>query len=206
MTTGDVKPAEARRDVKPGGPADESGLAALRKDIDACMRCGNCQAVCPVYYQVRREPAVARGKVVIAQALLSGEIEPDEEVARQLDLCLTCTACVDACPSGIRLDDIILAARAEVVRRRGVSPAAGAIFAAVKRPRVLKAGAAAAARLQGLAFAAGPEEDLGVARLPVPRERRPVLPRLPTRPLGRRTGLPAARRRHAAASSSIRAA
>jgi glycolate oxidase iron-sulfur subunit len=184
VTTGDVKPGEPRRGANPGEPADASGLAALRKDIDACMRCGNCQAVCPVYYQVRREPAVARGKVVIAQALLSGELEPDEDVARQLDLCLTCTACVDACPSGIRLDDIILAARAEVVRRRGVSPAAGAIFAAVKRPRVLKAGAAAAAKLQGLAFAAGPEEDLGVARLPVPRERRPVLPRLPARPLG----------------------
>ena len=184
MTSGGAKPGEEPHGANPDRAADASGLAALRADIDACMRCGNCQAVCPVYHQVRREPAVARGKVVIAQALLNGEIEPDEEVARQLDLCLTCTACVDACPSGIRLDDIILAARAEVVRRRGVSAGASAVFAAVKRPRLLKAGAAAAAKLQGLAFAAGPEDGLGVARLPLSRERRPVLPRLPGRPLG----------------------
>ena len=174
--------------MTPGEATHADGLAALRADIDACMRCGNCQAVCPVYKEVRREPAVARGKVALAQAILNGEIEPDEDVARQLDLCLTCTACVDACPSGIRIDDIILAARAEVVRRRGLSPAAAAVFAAVKRPRLLDAGAAAAARLQGLVFGAGPEAGLGVPRLPLPLVGRAVLPKLPDRPLRQADG------------------
>ena len=115
----------------------ETSLAALREEIATCMRCGNCQAVCPVYRQVRREPAVARGKVALAAALLSGELEPDAEVARQLDLCLSCNACTDACPSGVRVDDVILAARAEVVRRRGLGWFRAAVFAAVKRPRML---------------------------------------------------------------------
>ena len=161
----------------------ETGLEDLRTEIETCMRCGNCQAVCPVYRQVRREPAVARGKVAIAAALLSGELEPDAEVARQLDLCLSCNACTDACPSGVHVDDVILAARAEVVRRRGLDWFKAAVFAAVRRPRVLSAGAAAAARVQGLALGPGPEDGLGVVRLPLPRARRPVLPRLPSRPL-----------------------
>ena len=159
-------------------------LEALRAHVSTCMRCGNCQAVCPVYKETHREAAVARGKVAIAAALLNGEIEPDDEALRQLDLCLTCTACVAGCPSGVRIDEVILAARAEVVRRRGVSPAVAAAFAAVKRPKVLKAGAAAAARLQDLAFAPGPDAGLGVPRLAVPGMGKPVLPRLPDRPLG----------------------
>ena len=161
----------------------ETGLEALREEIATCMRCGNCQAVCPVYRQVRREPAVARGKVALAAALLSGELEPTAELARQLDLCLSCNACTDACPSGVRVDDVILAARAEVVRRRGLDWFRTAVFAAVKRPRVLSAGVATAAKLQGLALAAGPEEGLGVVRLPMPGARRAILPRLPARPL-----------------------
>ena len=172
--------------VTPGGrlmPGTGYDLEGLREHVSTCMRCGNCQAVCPVYKETHREAAVARGKVAIAAALLNGEIEPDDEALRQLDLCLTCTACVAGCPSGVRIDEVILAARAEVVRRQGVSPAIAAAFAAVKRPKVLKAGAAAAARLQDLAFAPGPEEGLGVPRIPVPGMGKPVLPRLPDRPL-----------------------
>ncbi len=163
--------------------AGRSELEELREHISTCMRCGNCQAVCPVYKETHREGSVARGKVAIAAALLNGEIEPDDEALRQLDLCLTCTACVAGCPSGVRIDDVILAARAEVVRRRGVSPAAAAAFAAVKRPKVLKAGAAAAARLQDLVLAPGPDDSLGVPRVPVPGLGNAVLPKLPDRPL-----------------------
>jgi len=158
-------------------------LGDLRDEIATCMRCGFCQAVCPVYKEVRREPAVARGKVALAEALLRGELEPNADVARQLDLCLTCKACVDACPSGVPVDEVILAARAEIVRQRGLAWMKSAIFEAVKRPRVLDAGVATAVRLQWLAMGAGPDDSLGVLRLPVSREKRPVLPRIPSRPL-----------------------
>jgi len=109
---------------------------------------------------------VARGKVAIAAALLNGEIEPDDEALRQLDLCLSCNACVAGCPSGVRIDDVILAARAEVVRWRRRVAVAAAAFAAVKRPRVLKAGAAAA-RAAGPRVRARSEDGLGVPRLPL---------------------------------------
>lgn len=166
--------------------SQREGLAGLRDEIATCMRCGNCQAVCPVYREVRREPAVARGKVALAEALLAGQIEPDKELARQLDLCLTCKACVDACPSGVRVDDIILAARAEIVQRRGMPWLKAAIFGAVKRPRILDAGVTMATKMQGLVMADGPEDGLGVPRLPIDSRRRPVLPKLPAEPL--RTG------------------
>ena len=49
---------------------------ALRQDLDDalayCMKCGICQAVCPVYKEVRLETAVARGKISLMQAVLHG--------------------------------------------------------------------------------------------------------------------------------------
>ena len=172
------------------------------------MRCGNCQAVCPVYKEVRREAAVARGKVAIAAALLSGEIEPDDEALRQLDLCLTCTACVDGCPSGVRIDDVILAARAEVVRRRGVSPAVAAVVRRRQAAARAQGGRGRRGRgSRGWPSRAGPEEDLGVPRLPVPRRAAGrSCRRLPDRPLGPADGSAGRAPRARGASSSTPAA
>ena len=144
--------------------------------------------------------AVARGKVAIAAALLNGEIEPDDEALRQLDLCLTCTACVAGCPSGVRIDDVILAARAEVVRRQGsrrrsppCSPRSSG-RACCKRGRGRR-GAAAGPRVRA---GAGSRASACPA-CPIPRLGRAVLPRLPERPLDgeRRLGRRARQRRPA---------
>ena len=38
--------------------------------IRECVKCGACQAHCPVYLENRREGDVARGKIALAAALL----------------------------------------------------------------------------------------------------------------------------------------
>ena len=44
----------------------------LLRDIDDalanCMKCGNCQAGCPIYRETKKEFSVARGKISLMQA------------------------------------------------------------------------------------------------------------------------------------------
>jgi glycolate oxidase iron-sulfur subunit len=62
-------------------------LASVAEEIAKCMRCGNCQAVCPLYGATLREPMVARGKVHLGEALLRGEVPVTSLLA---DRCAAC--------------------------------------------------------------------------------------------------------------------
>jgi glycolate oxidase iron-sulfur subunit len=126
---------------------------AIQAEIDKCMRCGFCMPVCPVYGSEKREAAVARGKIGIAEAILSGDLALDDpEVVDTLYDCLVCKSCIESCPSGVQFDRIILGLRAAIVRKNGLPWQKAALFGALKRPPVLNAGMKAAAALQGLVF------------------------------------------------------
>ena len=49
-------------------------LARLMKELEdqlvVCMRCGLCQAVCPLFAETGREADVARGKLALLDGLL----------------------------------------------------------------------------------------------------------------------------------------
>ncbi len=53
-------------------------LKDLEEQIRQCVKCGACQAHCPVFGEQKRESVVARGKVALAHALLEQEVELDE--------------------------------------------------------------------------------------------------------------------------------
>ena len=86
-------------------------------DFLLCNRCGACRAVCPVAGAVGEEWASARGKVELAEAFFRGEKLSDEDLQQAFDLCLHCMMCEDNCPSGMRADEVILAAKSEMARR-----------------------------------------------------------------------------------------
>jgi glycolate oxidase iron-sulfur subunit len=86
-------------------------------DFLLCNRCGACKAVCPVAGAVGEEWASARGKVELAEAFFRGEKLSDEDLQQAFDLCLHCMACEENCPSGMRADEVIHAARSEMARR-----------------------------------------------------------------------------------------
>ena len=54
--------------------ADMKQLARLIKELEdqlvVCMRCGMCQAVCPVFAETGREADVARGKLALLDGLV----------------------------------------------------------------------------------------------------------------------------------------
>ena len=53
--------------------SDIKKLAQIFKELDdqlvGCMKCGMCQAVCPVFAQTGRETDVTRGKLALLEGL-----------------------------------------------------------------------------------------------------------------------------------------
>ena len=105
--------------------------------IDKCVLCGGCHPDCPTYQLSRMERDSARGKALLAKALLEGELEPTATLADTFDHCLTCMACVNACPAGADPVKVITAARDEIRKKRGFGFIPKFIFSKILPHRAL---------------------------------------------------------------------
>lgn len=85
----------------------------FEEDIYKCSRCGLCQYVCPVYKATLNECAVSKGKFNILNGILKGDLSFNKNVKKYLDLCTSCNACKDFCPSSIDAKKIFIAAKSE---------------------------------------------------------------------------------------------
>lgn len=138
-----------------------TSLDSVSEYVINCMKCGNCQAVCPIFKETLQEVGVARGKISLVQNLLEGKIEMTEGLADRLSLCTTCMACVKNCPNAVPFDKIILAARAEAVRRKGLHPIKSVIFKTLKLQRLFDFGMKTGSKFQGLAMKRIQGKDYG---------------------------------------------
>jgi len=89
--------------VDPGGH-----LASAAAD---CVHCGFCLPACPTYQLWGEEMDSPRGRIHLISQVLDGA-PVTEAVTTHLDRCLGCMACMTACPSGVRYNELIEAARA----------------------------------------------------------------------------------------------
>jgi len=83
-------------------------------EIIRCLKCGECQEVCPVYGDAQNESFVARGKIRLMRAVMDGEIELTAGVQERINRCLNCNACMANCPAGIDTDHLIFTARCDM--------------------------------------------------------------------------------------------
>jgi glycolate dehydrogenase iron-sulfur subunit len=107
-------------------PLDPHG--ELADIVSDCVHCGFCLPSCPTYQLWGEEMDSPRGRIHLISQLLDGPVADDavetaggsggssprastEAAATHLDRCLGCMACVPACPSGVRYDKLIEAAR-----------------------------------------------------------------------------------------------
>ena len=88
---------------------------SLDNEIMACIMCGFCRNGCPTYGETSLESLNARGRVILAYHLLTGRLEPSKELAERFYQCTTCHNCNAVCPAGVKVADIIQAARARLV-------------------------------------------------------------------------------------------
>ncbi|WP_165364209.1 (Fe-S)-binding protein [Sporolactobacillus sp. Y61] len=101
MTTSDKK--KIQQDFKENMDYDE---------LLNCMRCGFCLPSCPTYIETgHQEKYSPRGRIALMKGITDGVVEPDEDIAHSLDLCLGCRACEPVCPSGVQYGHLLADAR-----------------------------------------------------------------------------------------------
>jgi glycolate oxidase iron-sulfur subunit len=138
-------------------------LAYLLRDLETqlltCMRCGFCQAVCPIHAQTGHEADVARGKLALLLGLRQELVRDPAGVKETLERCLLCGSCAAACPSGVKVLEIFITARAILAGYLGLDRLKRLILRGVlTRPRLFDLLLSVAAAFQPLA--ARPVNDL----------------------------------------------
>ena len=83
-----------------------------RDKIDDCVHCGFCLPTCPTYQSWGEEMDSPRGRIDLMRGLRDKKIRLTETTAAHFDSCLGCMACVTACPSGVKYDQLIEETRA----------------------------------------------------------------------------------------------
>ena len=89
-------------------------LKEWENELNICIRCAYCFEGCPVFKELGWEIDGARGKLIIAYGLLTGELEPSEYIAEKLFQCSFCRDCIERCSANVAIPDIIAAARADL--------------------------------------------------------------------------------------------
>ena len=88
-------------------------LEDFRNEINKCSKCGLCQSVCPIYKLTGNDCAVSRGKFIMLDGVLKGDLKLNKTINKYLDLCLKCDKCSNFCPSAIDVCKIFETAKYE---------------------------------------------------------------------------------------------
>jgi glycolate oxidase iron-sulfur subunit len=91
-------------------------LSDYAEQINKCSKCGKCQEVCPIYKLTGNDCAVSRGKFVMLNGVLKGDLKLSKTINKYLDMCLKCGKCKDFCPSDIDVCEIFSVAKSEYVK------------------------------------------------------------------------------------------
>ena len=102
----------------------------LAVKLEQCYGCGLCRScepdlrMCPVFRAMGEELGSSRAKINILHLWATGQLDEQDfespEFRKFLDLCVNCKACLMECPSGVDVSELMIAARAQYVKRRGL--------------------------------------------------------------------------------------
>lgn len=143
-------------------------LKRVEDQLKKCVKCGACRTNCPAFAAFQREPAVARGKVALAQHIMKDDIELDDQTYQAMSKCLLCGSCVEKCPNDVPTDEIVIAARESLAQKRGLTTFHAAVGQVIKNRSRMKMGAKMAALLGPLFFKKVPETSGLRLRFPAP--------------------------------------
>ncbi|WP_298440269.1 (Fe-S)-binding protein [Geobacter sp.] len=143
-------------------------LKRVENELKKCVKCGACRAHCPAFAALQREPAVARGKVAVAQHILKGDIALDDQTYEVMSKCLLCGSCVEKCPNEVPTDEIVITAREALARKRGLTTFHRAVARVIKNRKMMSFGALAATILGPLLFRKVPQTSGLRLRFPLP--------------------------------------
>ncbi|MGB2865028.1 MAG: FAD-linked oxidase C-terminal domain-containing protein, partial [Sedimentisphaerales bacterium] len=102
----------------------------LALEIEQCYGCGLCLSresglrMCPVFRALGEELGSSRAKANMLHYWATGQLEDKDfespEFRQFLDLCVNCKACLLQCPSGMDISKLMMTARAQYVKRKGL--------------------------------------------------------------------------------------
>ena len=114
-------------------------IAEADKILRACVHCGFCTATCPTYVLLGDELDGPRGRIYLIKEMLERDRPATAKVARHIDRCLSCLACMTTCPSGVHYMHLVDQGRhhVEETYRRPLSERALRSLLALILPRPL---------------------------------------------------------------------
>ncbi|HEX3347633.1 MAG TPA: glycolate oxidase subunit GlcF, partial [Acetobacteraceae bacterium] len=92
----------------------DPGIAAANHELRTCVHCGMCTATCPTFVLLGDELDSPRGRIYLIKDMLESGRPATEEVARHVDRCLSCLACMTTCPSGVNYMHLVDHARTRI--------------------------------------------------------------------------------------------
>jgi heterodisulfide reductase subunit D len=103
----------------------EQKLREHEQEMLRCNRCGYCQAACPIYGVLHREPITARGRIQLLRAVSEGRLPLSDTVSRLVYDCTDCASCRVSCPGGVHTDEIFGVARRLLAENGFLPPTLG---------------------------------------------------------------------------------
>jgi glycolate oxidase iron-sulfur subunit len=92
----------------------DPNVAEADKILRACVHCGFCTATCPTYVLLGDELDSPRGRIYLIKEMLENDRPATADVAKHIDRCLSCLACMTTCPSGVHYMHLVDHARAHI--------------------------------------------------------------------------------------------
>jgi glycolate oxidase iron-sulfur subunit len=92
----------------------DPNIAEADRILRACVHCGFCTATCPTYVLLGDELDSPRGRIYLIKDMLEHDRPATADVAKHIDRCLSCLACMTTCPSGVHYMHLVDHARVHV--------------------------------------------------------------------------------------------
>jgi glycolate oxidase iron-sulfur subunit len=89
----------------------DSNISSADGILRKCVHCGFCNATCPTYQIVGDELDGPRGRIYLIKDMLENNKPANEKIAKHIDRCLSCYACMTTCPSGVNYMHLVDHAR-----------------------------------------------------------------------------------------------
>ena len=93
-------------------------LKDYKNEINKCSKCGLCESICPLFKVNPNDCVASKGKFIMLNGVIDGDLKLSETINKYIDLCLKCGKCKGFCPSGIDICEILAAAKYEYMKNK----------------------------------------------------------------------------------------